>query len=505
MKDIESVSALQNWIEILTAFVFSALLFSFIQFAGPNIVDYDGYYHIQMARLIREHGLPTSFPYLPFTILDENGYTDHHMLLHVVQIPFTYLGDLRVAAKLSAVFCSAFAFATFFWLLRKFRIPYPWLWLAFLFASSSPFLYRMSMPRAPSLSLALQLIASYFILEKRYTALAVLSMIFVWTYNAFPTVGALVLIGIIVHGLTEKHFEYKFIPAVGIGLTAGLVINPYFPRNVLFLWNHIVPKIFSFQYQTSVGSEWYPYSSWFFFSLSAVAVLSYLFGVFWTNRNEWLLDRGRLFWFLTASLYLFSMAKSRRFVEYFPPSAILFLAFATRESLSRIRPVEIFRNANWRAYALAGMILLLAATVHSVLEVRGDVRREPDSLAYKGGSEWLAENTPAGDIVFNTDWDDFPMLFHYNTHNRYIVGLDADFMKLKDGRLYEEYEKITRGKWDDPADEIVKDYNARFVISDNKHKDFLKKAGRDHRFHKRYSDDSTTIFEIVLNEKQAKM
>src|SRR5262249_27153305 len=137
------------------------------------------------------------------------------------------------AAKLSAVFCSAFAFATFYWLLRKFRIPYPWLWLIFLFASSSPFLYRMSMPRAPSLSLGLQFIASYFILKRRYTALAVLSMIFVWTYNAFPTVAALVVIGMIVHGLIEKRFEYKLLIAVSIGLLAGLVINPYFPRNVL--------------------------------------------------------------------------------------------------------------------------------------------------------------------------------------------------------------------------------------------------------------------------------
>jgi hypothetical protein len=97
------------------------------------------------------------------------------------------------------------------------------------------------------------------------------------------------------------------------------------------------------------------------------------------------------------------------------------------------------------------------------------------------------------------------MLFHYNTHNRYIVGLDADFMELKDRKLYREYEKITRGKWDKPAEEIVKDYNARFVISDNRHKDFLKKADKDPRFHKRYSDESTTVFEIVLNDQQARM
>jgi hypothetical protein len=319
METSESLNNRKHWIEVFAAFFFSGLLLSYIQFAGPNIVDYDGYYHIQMAHLIREKGLPTPFPYLPFTILDAQRYNDHHMLLHVVQIPFTYLQDRRLAAKLSAVFCAAVAFATFFWLLRKYRVPYPWLWLMVLFASSSPFLYRMSMPRAPSLSLALQLVASYFILERRYAALALLSMVFVWTYNAFPTVAALVLVGIIVFAVTQRCFQSRLLVAVGAGLISGLVVNPYFPRNILFLWNHIAPKIFSIQYQTSVGSEWYPYSSWLFFSLSAVALICYFLALFWTNREEWAFDKVRLFWFLTASVYLLLMLKSRRFVEYFPP------------------------------------------------------------------------------------------------------------------------------------------------------------------------------------------
>jgi hypothetical protein len=88
---------------IATAFVFSVVLLAHIQFAGPNIVDYDGYYHIKMASLIREQGLPVKFPWLKFTILDESGYTDHHMLLHVLQIPFTYLDNPRLAAKLAPV------------------------------------------------------------------------------------------------------------------------------------------------------------------------------------------------------------------------------------------------------------------------------------------------------------------------------------------------------------------------------------------------------------------
>lgn len=104
---------------------------------------------------------------------------------------------------------------------------------------------------------------------------------------------------------------------------------------------------------------------------------------------------------------------------------------------------------------------------------------------------------PAGSVVFNTDWDDFPMLFHFNTHNRYIVGLDADFMRLKNEVLYRRYEKITRGKIKDPADEIVQDYNANYVLTDNEHQDFMKKVGNSKRFLKRYSDRYTTVYEIL--------
>jgi hypothetical protein len=275
------------------------------------------------------------------------------------------------------------------------------------------------------------------------------------------------------------------------------VINPYFPKNILFLWNHIVPKIFAFQYKTSVGSEWYPYSSWLFFSLSAVALLGYLFALLWTNREEWFHDPMKLFWLLTSSMYLFLMLKSRRFVEYFPPIAILFLAIVLRNSL-RQTVAAIWKTANGKTGLISASILTVALLMFSMNSAREKISGEPDVHAYKQGAKWLANNTPEGATVFNTDWDDFPMLFFYNTHNRYIVGLDADFLRLKNEPLYRRYEKITRGEVSNPAEEIVRKFNARFVITDNRHKDFMKKAGDDERFQKRYSDQRVTIYEIAL-------
>src|SRR5262245_22804294 len=111
------------------SFLFSACLLSLVQFAAPNIVDYDGYYHIKMALLMRQQGLPLDFPWLPLTLLNRHHFTDVHTLFHILQIPFTFLGDLRVAAKLSAVFFAAGCFGVFASVLFVHKVRYIPAWI----------------------------------------------------------------------------------------------------------------------------------------------------------------------------------------------------------------------------------------------------------------------------------------------------------------------------------------------------------------------------------------
>ncbi|HVF91231.1 MAG TPA: hypothetical protein VNH22_14285 [Blastocatellia bacterium] len=484
------------------ALVFSGALLAYIQFAGPNIVDYDGYYHIKTAYLIREHGLPLDFPWLKFTILDEAHYTDHHMLLHVFQMPFTYLGDLRLASKISSIALAAIAFTIFYMVLRRYEVEHPLLWLIILFASSSPFLYRMSMARGQSLSLALQLIAFHLIMKRDSRGLAILTIIFVWSYNAFPLMVPLVFFGVLVHFISDKRIEYKLALAVGAGVIAGHVVNPYFPRNVAFIWNHIIPKLFASEYRTTVGTEWYPFNSWALVTMSLVAILCYLGGILLTDRSEWKRDKPRLFWFLVSSMYMVLLLKSRRFVEYFPPSAVMFFAFASRERL---------KNLDWTLVAgkkvrTAGLIVMSLAfwfaTYSTIQAARRDIKNEPATGAYRGGAEWLAANTPAGSAVFHTDWDDFPKLFFYNTHNTYILGLDPDFMRLKNEPLYLTYEDVTRGRVPDMEDIILNEFGGEYVFTDNDHREFINIANQSPRMQKVFSDRHTTVYRILERAPQ---
>ena len=88
--------------EVAAAFAAILAVMSWIEFAGPAILDNDGYYHIRWAAMLRESAprLP-EFQALPLTTLNERNYADHHFLFHVLLVPFTF-GDLRVGAKLAA-------------------------------------------------------------------------------------------------------------------------------------------------------------------------------------------------------------------------------------------------------------------------------------------------------------------------------------------------------------------------------------------------------------------
>ena len=114
-------------LQILAGFVLIFGVMARIEFAGPAILDNDGYYHIKWSKILRESAphLPP-FKSLPLTTLEEDRYVDHHFLFHVLLMPFTF-GDLRVGAKLAAAVFSSVALTSLFALLVVYNVPYRWL------------------------------------------------------------------------------------------------------------------------------------------------------------------------------------------------------------------------------------------------------------------------------------------------------------------------------------------------------------------------------------------
>lgn len=488
-----------RFVQSAAGFSLILVVMAWIEFSGPAILDNDGYYHIRWAAMLKESapGLPR-FSQLPLTTLNERDYVDHHYLFHVLLIPFTSL-DMRVGAKLAAAFFSGAAIASLFALIVVYRVPYRWLWLAPLVLSSQPFLYRMSMTRAPALSIVLLGVGSYLILERRLRWLAVLSFVFVWTYSLFPLIVVFAAAHAITVYLAQRRIDLSTLGASVAGVILGLVVNPYFPKNLILFWEHLGMKVTA-QYSVDVGVEWYPYETWAMLESSALAFAIYFVALVAFDFRARARDQKPLFFLIISLVFLLMAFKSRRFIEYWPPFAVLFAAFTLGGPLKRFNH-KVFSRALDRAVAAVAAALVIVVMVVAMgltlWQARVNVREETDPTAYKGASEWIAANTPAGSMIFNTDWDDFPMLYYYNPNNSYIVGLDPTYLYDRDQQLWKLYARITLGNEPDPAPLIRDRFGAEYVFTDNYHRDFLEIAQESGDFETVYKDSYTTVLRVL--------
>lgn len=473
-----------------------------IQFSTPNMPDNDGFYHIKLAQIMRTEGLKPEFPWLPLSILNPQEYYDHHFLYHVALIPFTLFADLRLGAKWSAVIFSSLAFWAIWYLFHRQRIPYDWLWALALLGISDAFLYRMSVTRAQSLSLAFLALGTAWLLEKKYKRLAALSFVYVWLYDAFPLMLALGGLYVLAVLLAERRLEYKPLLYIAAGIALGVIINPYFPANLIFSWNHMLPKLTDAT-SVSVGNEWFPYNTKQLLENSLPSLLFFVSGIFALGLTERRMDTRTAFALLAALLFGLMLMQARRFVEYFPPFALIFAAFAwAAHFLDRQFACRISSSSPLLRLLKNAPLLLLSAAVavsmvRSIPGAQEAIRASKPYNLYAGASHWLAENTPAGSRVFQTDWDDFPRLFYYNTHNTYLIGLDPTYMQLYDPELYDLWVLITQGKVDNPSSIIATQFGAQYVHTDLKHGNFIRMAERDPGLQEVYRDDQAILYQVI--------
>ncbi|MBL8102282.1 MAG: hypothetical protein JNM02_07120 [Anaerolineales bacterium] len=479
-------------------FVLFFAVMAIVQFATPNLPDNDGFYHIKLAWLMRTESLKPDFPWLPLSILNEAEFYDHHFLFHVALIPFTY-GNLRLGAKWASVFFSAISFLAVWYLFYRQKVPLSWLWALALLGISDAFLYRMSITRAQSLSLAVLALGLAWILEGKYKQLAVLSFLYVWMYDAFPLMLMLAGLHFISILLMERRLEFRPLVWVGVGILAGLIINPYFPNNLIFTWHHLLPKLADAT-SVSVGNEWYPYDTAQLLKNSLPALLAFASGTFALGLSGRKMDVRIATSFFIALLFGLMLFKARRFVEYFPPFALIFAAFAWSPLFPTSQPAAVplkfpaLIRANLNLVVLA--LAVLIGIIRTIPAAQSSIASSKPYDLYGGASVWLIQNTPAGERVFQTDWDDFPRLFFYNTHNTYLAGLDPTYLQLYDSDLYDLWVSITRGEVEQPSGLILKRFSSRFVITDLDHQGFIDQAAKDPGMKEVYRDGQAVVFEV---------
>jgi hypothetical protein len=498
---------------LLIATVLVAVVFSRIQWTTSGIIGIDGYYHIKISRLMLEQGwrmlFPLDFPWLQLTVLNPSEFTDHHLLFHLLLVPFTVL-DLRIAAKLAAVVFASSALLVLYQVMAENKVRAPLLWLVVAMASAGPFLYRLSMARRQSLTVLLLLLAILVAFRGKTRWLVPIGFLFTWLFDGFP-----VLLGVCGAIFLGQWWERRR-PAWGLvlypslGVLLGNVINPYFPNNILFSYLHMLPKVFQLVGLTHgddeirVGNEWYPYATAFMFDASwlamALVVLGFVPALLDARPSSLRRLDGKVIALgIMAVTFLLLYLRSRRWIEAEPVFATLFCAFAWNRCLpERVTAPIRARLTPFREAAIAVVIALALVPLlaSSIDRAHDSTRTAQDYTRYRDASAWLMANTPPGARVFATDWDDFPELFFWNTHNTYLIGLDPTYMYLYNADLYLRWRAITRGQVDNPGAIIRDVYDAGWVFTDLSHDALIRKAMADPEMVQVYRDRATAIFAV---------
>jgi hypothetical protein len=564
---------------LLFGAVLIGLIFRKLQYSTQSICcgDYDGYYHIKWSRLLwegmRAGHFPPSFRWLPLTTLNPNDYVDHHLFFHFLQIPFTWFSDLRAGAKAASWLYASLAVLSCYWLIVRYRIRYALVWLVTLLACSAPFLYRLNMAKAPPIAIIFTVLGIYLLFEKKYLLLLPLAFLFVWAYSLFIILTGMAVIWTFVIGWSERRFEWRPLVWTITGTIAGLIINPYFPKDIWLFIEHVLIKATATGFSTDVGQEWYPYDSWYLLGSCAVAFAAMIVGYAAYDSTDRKRAARPLFFMVFSSILMIASFRSRRWVEYWPPFAALFAAFSLKPLLEGARaaighlPTELMeelqpfldrheppgtteserRRDFWKEVEIAAVgivlglagyfvlkqlvypppdlprifalltfkvilvivvgllglaaytllrksfirsfaVVLIAGLVivlnFNVRETRKSIEGDAEPEHYEAAMVWIRENVPPGETIFNTDWDDFPKMFFYDTKHAYVSGLDPTYLLDRDGqlkrnpKLAELYKKITLGNEKDPAPIIRERFGARYVFSDNEeiHESFFGNA-----------------------------
>ena len=512
-------------IQFLVGVVAIAGMFWLLQFSTNAICcgDYDGYYHIKWSRSLWEgmktRKFPPEFSSLPLTTLNSKEYVDHHLLFHVMQIPFAEFQDPRKGAKVASIVFGSLALISCYWLLMYFRIRFVLVWLVGLMACSVPFLFRMNMAKAPPLAILYLVIAIWLFFKKKSWPLLPLALIFTWTYDLFVLLLMATVLWVLVIAWTERRFAWRPLLWVILGCAAGLVINPYFPMNLRQLNEHLAIKLTVSGFDTKVGSEWYPYDSWEFFVNSAVACVAMVVGYIafepWERRRA----HYPLFFLLFSTALMIMMARWKRIAEYWPPFAVMFAAFAVQPWLLGLRayltrlPADVLdelqpyfdqikeKESKWREWTMiigAAVVALALGTVlfFNLWAATEEIATSEPHDHFEKGAAWMRANIPPGQLVFNTDWDDFPRLYYFDPTHNYVSGLDPSYLFEKNQQLSRLYDRITLGQQEDPGPLIRDRFGARYVFSDNMHHDFFEKARLSGWFDIVYEDTDCTIMYI---------
>lgn len=501
--------------------VFAGLLlyFCLIQSLSDRISGNDSFFNIKYAWLLWHDGAVWNFPWLQGTIF-RDAWVDHQFLFHVLLIPFTWIGNLSLAAKLAGAFWASAAVFSVYLVIRQMGEDgslwrrWAWIWPLAIAASSHTMLYRLSNTRVQAVSAAF-IMAAIALQEKgRYRSLLPLGFLFAWLYH-----GSVILIPVTFFYalsclLIERRLVWKPVAYASAGLVVGFLINPYFPDSLYFLARHL-PDVAGSGTGVPPSAEWVSYASWDLFQTTRGAWLLLLTGILVMTFYRLGLSRRTLFHFLSCCMMLILFLRARRFVEYWPLFVALFSASAIQEASGEIvslikrppKPADVQDRRLIPLAFLSGLLVVLVFTsVVNALRTGREIAQNAPVDRFANASAWLKANTPRHSVVYNSQWDTFPDLFFHNHHNLWVAGLNANFIYFLDPRLWLLYKNASDGYVEDTARYLKQSYRADYALTLKGEGGLTRLADRpENGLEPVWEDRQTAIYRLTPSDRFLQM
>ena len=300
-----------------------------------------------------------------------------------------------------------------------------------------------------------------------------MACVYAWLYDGFPLL--MIPVGTVIAAelFTERRLRPGIAVAALAGMAVGLVVNPYFPEYLTFMWHHMGDKLVDHE-TLRVGREWAPYDPLGLFANASAALAYVAFGVAVLGEGPLAAreqgargPRGRL----RLSGAHAALAALRRVLR--TDGDLLRRARRRRRSSPRCRLTR-------RRLLVALLTVVLIANVVGIgsMLARRATQNALRPLCAPRPSSWRAKRRPAR-CSASTDWDDFPWIYFYNVESTYLIGLDPTYLRNRFRDAYWAWVDASLGRVPRPSDVFGARLPCAYVMSDRDHGGFLELAAND--------------------------
>lgn len=515
-------------------FFVSVLLVSYLALDDFVVLD-DHFFHIRFVQLAAEQGLRafTDFQSIYFSEIVASGehLIYYNFLFYLVLWPFSFLSPAVLGIKLFGLFAIAVSLTVVYGILRRISVRHALLWSVFFLVvlAESGLLVRLLSARPFALAPVFLILFLYFLYrERKYAAFATAFAYFYW-HTATFFLPVLVSAGyfILDRYYRSEKFNWNILTWPFAGTLAAVATSYLiFPGVLSYLFDITLPVLIDAAVSGGAGvAEGVEVYGANFFSifpaLSPLVGLLIIFGIRETidllshmrRTAEPRLMTLRTTLFLGSVILLAASLFSLRFTDYFVYFSILYVALAVSEFS---RTIVISDQSACRQLKIGTFVVLALFVMDIGPKIRAtDVEAARVSyLTAQGPTDWLVAHLPPGALVFNTDWDAFPLLYYFTGDRiRYATGLEPRFLYTHDPELYWLWRNIgDRGIYcevakcpvsrersqdgDRIADAILNDFKTDIMIVRTDRTELIERLDHSPRFHPEYRDDANSIFAI---------